>query len=83
MRPNRPIAHGFNQSPAEAPPSVVGVHVQLIEVSDASLEHLDLREPDGCIAMEGDPQLIFAACPLELGGAGCFAEDRFGRMANE
>ena len=45
---------------------MVRMHVYLLEVCGRRLEHLHVRETDGGITCQSDPELATASCVIEL-----------------
>src|SRR5436190_1987826 len=62
---------------------MIWMHVELVEVSDARLAHLDVRKSDRVIVREGYPEMARATRALQIGVARHLGEDRLGCVSGE
>ena len=70
-RSDRPGADGVDEFRPDAAAPVLGMYIDLLEMSDGWLDDLDVRKPHGNIIREGDPEMAAA-----LGGFQDFVAGR-------
>ena len=79
-------ADGDDKSAAEATAPVFRQHIDLsflLEVGGSGFEHLDVREPHGCISRERDPETAVALSRAEDVVRGRLHENGFRRVASQ
>jgi hypothetical protein len=62
---------------------VLGVDINLLEMSDRGLEDLDVRKSDGNVFREGDPQMVVSLGSLQNFPRRCLGENSLGRVAGK
>lgn len=59
---------------------MLGMHIDLIEMSDSRLEHLDLRKSNRNIVRKGHPEMTLSLRLLKIFLTGRLSENRFWRV---
>jgi hypothetical protein len=78
-----PLADGHDESPAETPVPVLGVDINLLEMSDRGVEYLNVRKSDGNVIGKGNPQMTVSLGRIQYFPRRCLGENRLGGVAGE
>lgn len=70
-----PVTDRHHQPRTDALLAVVGMNINLLEMSGQRLENLDLCKPHGNSFAQCDPKVAAAACVFEFVEARCFGQD--------
>ena len=80
---DRPGADGSDEFRPETAAPVLGMNIDLLEMSDGWLDDLDVRKPDGNIIREGDPEIAVTLGGFQDFVAGRLVENRLRCVANK
>jgi len=76
-----PHADEQDESRPEAAAPVFGMNIDLLEVGDSRLEHLDVRKPHGNIIRESDPEMAVTVGGFQDFVTGSLGENGLRRLA--